>query len=716
MANTGLVASTGANQATGQDVHTRSKFPFGYKFADTHRFGEYHPFFVMEGVEGDKIDLQCSHDVRSYTLKAPLLQNIQLKKDYFVVPMEAILPLNWDKFYTIPTIGDDVPDNCGPTVVEFWSNVCSLWNTLYNSLIGNNGPTGDNFMTGLFRTLIIGEYFFSEGNLMSSLGIHGGPHFRCISSGVEAHDLSLGAAKRQLLYDEFFDAIVSYCTRLLSVDSFILTIYDSAGNGSQYRVVTNPDPLRLNVSGARFASDINVHTALQMMRDNVFSVSTFVKGSSTITSTLVSNLTDALKGTQTDGSIFSYIGAIVGVSEEDKVDLSRLHAYNIVCTHFYTNDHVDYVYSAQLYRQLIEYYITQVVTSSGDNLTDFNFVYNGLNYQYDALSAFYFSYVTSVLDVFDTLYSNNADFRNGLAYLSQIFSFRRSLRFLDYFTGSRSQPLAVAQSEIDINVDGTAGTGYSVSAINVTKGIQAQRLANAVNRFGRKFEDYIAGMSGKRPAPDYHNPFYLGHTSDVIYGQESEYTGTLDGSDAQNVTSVLRSRGGDYAFQIECDRPSVLIGIAYYDIERFYGRTIERQVFHVNRYDRFNKYMQFIGDQPIYRAELGANSPVNMSPTDGNFAYTNRHMEYKQRYNQCAGAFNIPTTDIDLWLFRADVDTLQSLTQHISPSFIRSWNAELDQFYVSLTGFSLGTYYHFIVKNINNCEANRPMAYAPSIL
>lgn len=44
MANTGLVASNPANQATGQDVHTRSKFPFGYKFADTHRFGEYHPF------------------------------------------------------------------------------------------------------------------------------------------------------------------------------------------------------------------------------------------------------------------------------------------------------------------------------------------------------------------------------------------------------------------------------------------------------------------------------------------------------------------------------------------------------------------------------------------------------------------------------------------------------------------------------------------------
>lgn len=312
------------------------------------------------------------------------------------------------------------------------------------------------------------------------------------------------------------------------------------------------------------------------------------------------------------------------------------------------------------------------------------------------------------------LLSSESD-RQLYAYFQQIFGFRRSLRFLDYFTGARSQPLAVAQQTIDINVDGTAGTGYSVSAINVTKGIQAQRLANAVNRFGRKFEDYIAGMSGKKPAPDYHNPFYLAHTSDVVYGQESEFTQGLEYATPQNISSVLRSSGGKYAFQIECDRPSVIIGVAYYDIERFYGRTTERQFFHANRYDMFNKYMQFIGDQPIYRAELGITGN-NMIPVDGTFAYTNRHMEYKQRYSQCAGGFNVPSTDLDLWLYKTDNYNLNNLTNHISPSYIRSWNVELDKYYISLSGYSLGTYWHFVVKNINSCEANRPMAYAPSIL
>ena len=42
-------------------------------------------------------------------LKSPILQSLSKKKDYFVVPMQAILPLNWEKFYTNPNIGQDVP-------------------------------------------------------------------------------------------------------------------------------------------------------------------------------------------------------------------------------------------------------------------------------------------------------------------------------------------------------------------------------------------------------------------------------------------------------------------------------------------------------------------------------------------------------------------------------------------------------------------------------
>lgn len=52
----------------------------------------------------------------------------------------------------------------------------------------------------------------------------------------------------------------------------------------------------------------------------------------------------------------------------------------------------------------------------------------------------------------------------------------------------------------------------------------------------------------------------------------------------------------------------------------------------------------------------------------------------------------------------------------IDPDYIRSRNTELDRFYTQITGFSLGSYFHFIIKNTNSQNASRPMAFAPSIL
>lgn len=40
------------NDAQPKVVRTRSRFPqMSYDLYNTHRFGVYHPFFVMEGVE-----------------------------------------------------------------------------------------------------------------------------------------------------------------------------------------------------------------------------------------------------------------------------------------------------------------------------------------------------------------------------------------------------------------------------------------------------------------------------------------------------------------------------------------------------------------------------------------------------------------------------------------------------------------------------------------
>lgn len=122
----------------------------------------------------------------------------------------------------------------------------------------------------------------------------------------------------------------------------------------------------------------------------------------------------------------------------------------------------------------------------------------------------------------------------------------------------------------------------------------------------------------------------------------------------------------------------------------------------------FNPDFQFIGDQPVYGIELGYG--FNAIPPV--FAYQSRDEEYKQRFDQASGGFveNLPG-----WLLTDDVQARVGAAA-LNPDFIRSYNTELDQFYLALTGYSLGSYWHFTVITDNFVSAKRPMAVDPQIL
>ena len=104
-AQNGLVAGNRQNEAGGNVPRSRSRFQLSDSFFTTERFADYNPCFVFDGVDSDKVILNQPHQVRTYTLKSPLMQNILKKKDYFMVPLQAMLPFNYEKFYTQPVIG-----------------------------------------------------------------------------------------------------------------------------------------------------------------------------------------------------------------------------------------------------------------------------------------------------------------------------------------------------------------------------------------------------------------------------------------------------------------------------------------------------------------------------------------------------------------------------------------------------------------------------------
>lgn len=699
----GAVAGNDQNQPVAQTPRTRSTFPLHAHFFNTHRFGEYMPHYVDDLTKDDRYPVRSSGTLRSYTLKSPIMQNVKRNKDYFLVPMEAILPNHWEKFFDNPVRGDDVLDDVGPTVENFWSKVYSLMNNfftqIFNVLDPQNSYSGEVQATAIFRYLVLGEYFYSNGSLLSSLGCHGASYVSCS-------------------WDDYFDHVIN---------CLIQTTYINFGQSIRWKDKPDFCLFTLNVDGYYYQVSItgkkipnyypiSLRHALQLIRDNptarISSMNNYSGGSSAFDGVAISEALGYQY--QSPGSWFNPDLVPTFYNYNVDCNLSRLWAYQLSVAHYFTNDHIDFVYSAELYRQLIGNYILSIGNSLMANYL--NFTRNGVTYRYDYLSAHFctrfFTLAISSGYPLGLLTGSGSNYLNVLGYFSALFGYRRSLRYLDYFTGSRAQPLAVVNTnQINTNV---AVNANQVSVIDITKSIQAQRFLNSVNRVRHNFEGYLKGIfGGKLPAPDYHNPFYMAHTDDVVFGQETENTATEQMTDNIAITTNLRSNSGNYMFEIDTDRPCIIIGITSYDIARIYTRSMERSFLHKNRFDWFNPFMQYIGDQPVYLQELGINPNSGLSSLK-NFAYQLRHMEFKQKFNTAAGGFCNPSTDLDLWIFpakdgRGDQDT-------INPDWIRSLNAEFDQFFVSLSGWSLGTYFHFIVDDFNSVNANRPMAYSPQIL
>lgn len=649
-------------------LHSRSRVPFSAHVAGTYRFGDYTPHFVAEAVNGDKWSLRSCHNIRSYTMKAPLMSRVNIKKDYFMVPNEAILPLNWDKVYTPPVNGDDVNAlnvNC-TLVYEFPVSVGKGLIDKLNLLkqdYEDDRISGAAFDTIALKVLITLERFFSNGSLLATLGYHVGKLFGVF--GIYDEDNN-----KYRNFDAYFDAFV---TKLFNGRSLVFVDDDDV-----YYTITNDLSVQNAISPVQF---------LEYARDH----SNWEFEESTSEGTPVESMyyempIDTLKT------------RIINCPKT--LNLSRVLAYQIVCSHFYTNDKIDYVYSAELYRQNVYSAFSRMAEPFGWN--NVKFTWNGLECRYDYLSGYFFR--IAAFDLMQRISLTDASssvcINNYFDYWRLILGFNRSLRFVDYFTGAKSQPLAVG----DINIDVNAG---KVNAVDVTRNIQRQKFFNAVNRVGRRFDEYLKSFGGNNVALDYHNPLYLAHTSDIVSTSENSNTGVDQFSKTNSVTSTMDSYANKFAFETSIDRPCILIGITYFDIPRYYSENIERQNFHVDRFDMFNQYMQFIGDQELYGAELHCYSPHT-------FGYALRHSEYKTRVNQCFGAFADGL--LPGWQFIADEGINSNLIKHIGPDYIRSRASELDVFFDNLTGYSLGSRFHFIIDTENDCNPSRPMVFAPTIL
>lgn len=719
----GLVQKNQANVTSGKHIHNYSTFDrsLSYRLYNTLRFGDCTPSFNMEGVPNDEIQLNSLDRIDSLSLNAPFKGSIRKIKESFMVPNMAILPMNWDRIYAQNSNGDDVPQDANCILDDFPTRFTDLFGAVYDLVKTHLGDFSDdnnsksnakaepfaadaNFLTGLLRLLVLGEYVFSSGSLLNVCGYK--------ANGWIRFNIPEDQSDVFYSYDRWFDKILSDIFDQVNAVVVNEPVGDSQRQHLFYGLAENA------VMFGREAESFRA--MLELFRENPMCTIDLVRPADIQSDSL--DYSKLLADFNEDYDLYipesndarnADFSSDVTELNPTTLNLSRILAYQLVCAHFYTNSSIDFVYSAELYRQYVQYLCSLITFGMNGVSAIDSFQWNGFDCPYDYLSGHNldFPLLLNSLYISDNLEADifGAEGESGTPYFlsvwAAIFGYRKSLRYGDYFVASRPRPLAPINTDVAVN-------NSMVSVVDITRNIQAQRFANAVMRSRSKIEEYVKSLFGRAPQPDYHNPFFLARTEEMIFGDEVQNTAESQITNPNSRTANFAGNVSPYTFTFHNDdmHPCIYIQIISFDIKRAYSRSVERQFLHRDRFDMFNPDFQYIGDQPIYGVELGYLDQSDKIPAV--FSYTTRDMEYKQRFDQASGGFveNLPG-----WCL-TDQDRSRVNPSNLDPDFIRSYNTELDQFFLSLTGFSLGSYFHFTCITDNNVNAKRAMAVDPQIL
>lgn len=635
---------------------SHNTFDMSYFMYKTQHYGILEPFFVMEGVAGDKIPLQSSHDVRTFPMSSPFLSKLKLNKDYFMVPMQAILPNSWEYIFKNPSQGDDVPEDayCRLSLEALFVQIYTFQQKCIDSFSDvQNGKFA--FRNYLGATLLL-DIMFSSGSLLYSLGYN--------TSRVAKIQNDEGN-----VYS--FDQYLDICYGYLDIRSFSITL-----DGKVFNYVSDP------TKQDQTHTYVTKHQAIDLLRQ------------------YFPYVTDSLIAL--NPGVFASKFSFLQESFLSDVDLSRVFAYQLACYQYYVNPQVDFIYNSQLWRDNLFTLLSSLISTAapGESLSPQTFSMNGISVVYDFVSK---HYLNLLFEVFGLLSATSNTFNSVFSFLSFIFGYNSALKFGDYFTDSRTRPYAPGDMNAPV-------VGNNVSAIDITKSISMQRFLNSVVRLGNNFGDYLRGIFGSTPSPDYHFPKFISHQEFDISGFEVANTSESQG----NLVTNLKSQDDKFAFEVEVDMPCILIGISYFVMPSVYSQTIDRHYFHLDRFDLFNPMLQFIGDQPIDSKEL---TTYFSGPSDGSFGYQSRFAEYKQRYSIASGGFS---DTLPAWAYVVDkvIGAERNILPFInqSPYFIRCLSSDFDRFLSGLTGNSLAHDFHFIVVYNNKCVCNRPMEVNPNIL
>lgn len=641
----GLVSGISLNHASPFNPQDYNEFDRSADMYETQRFAEVNPIYAQEFNGDDIIPIRSVHELRSFTLKSPLMSDLYMNRAFFQVPLQAIYPHTFQPLFKPQIKGSDISDSAkaffnlylikgGSTSLS--AMVSSVFSSGFNTYVTS---------TVFFKSLLFFIQVFSRDSLLVKLG-YGIPDY--------------GA-------DQIFELILTNNT-----PSGIVVSYSTPSNPSQSVTFKASN----NDSYHRYA-------LMQLLYGKWEIISVTMEDPSTSQSQDIADMYDIL------------VRDLPSWSSDNFINLEKVFAYQLICAKFYSNPYVDDINTS--YRWLLNN--ETLAFSVVPNASKY-FVLNGVNYQYDLISKAILNNI--MLTAFNYSSGTAANHIIALNVLSNIFEVHSSLRYTDYFVDSRTQPITMDDTY-------SAVTGQGVSAIDVNKSLWLQRFKNAVGRVPDNMRSYFRSIFGYEPDTIEAEPFIISKERFLIMGQEVENT---NDTEQGKVVTNLRSSQSNFIFDVHVKEPVIIIGLNSYSVKYAYGRAVDKGFITNDRLDKFNPFLQHIGDQPVLYNEL--NNDRRSYYFGNTFGYQVRYAQFKTAISHATGGF-LDDSTLQSWIALFDKTNAMDYSV-MNTEFIRNQNIDFDQFYSSLTGTKMTTYFHFICRFTTFCDVKSRQQKFPSLM
>ena len=237
-------------------------------------------------------------------------------------------------------------------------------------------------------------------------------------------------------------------------------------------------------------------------------------------------------------------------------------------------------------------------------------------------------------------YGTDTTFMDGVS----LFSLRQRNWSRDYFTNSTPLPQSGTGASLTFDVqndsDPITGKGsFTIASLRAANALQQWLERN--NIAGDRYADQIRAHFGVMPSDAVNQrAVYLGSSSSLIYNHSVYQTVGSDpvadvdknpfGSVATKYSSPIGSDKCSLVGSFEATEFGYLMVIGSVVPDAVYGTGVNRDFFRSQIGDFAFPLLQGVGDQPIYKAELGDFGVDGNTMSDmATFGYTQRFSEYK---------------------------------------------------------------------------------------